>query len=961
MGDSLLRPFGHTPMSLSLSSLNGALLLGLALATAASPSPAMAQGDAGRRLPIDTAVTVGTLDNGLTYYIRENNEPRNRAELRLVVNAGSVLEDADQLGLAHFVEHMAFNGTQSFEEHQLVDYLESVGMRFGPDINAYTSFDETVYMLTVPTDTPRVLETGMQILEEWAHLLAFDSLEIEKERGVVLEEWRLGQGAASRMRDKQFPVLMQNSRYAERLPIGTPRSIRTFDPAALRRFYNDWYRPDLMAVVAVGDFDAALMEARIKEHFADLPMPESPRPRREFTVAPHDETLISIATDPEATNSTVTLYMKQRPNVWTTDAAYRNWIVESLAGGMFTNRLSELTQRPESPFVDVSSFHGRFIRPLSAYILTIRVPDGGIATGLAALLKESQRVQQHGFTATELEREKEQLLRVMEKRYRERDNVRSSGFAAEYTSHFLYGGTLVDMETEFDLYSRFLPEITVAEVNSAAERWTQESNRVVTVSAPPRDSASVPTAEELQEVIQAAGDLRLAAYADSLSSEPLISDPPEPGVIVAEDSIPEIGTLRWTLDNGVEVILKPTDFKEDEVLLAARSPGGTSLIPDDDYIAALTATAVTQVAGIGQLDAIELRKRLAGKVVGVGADIGQLHEGVSGASSRRDLETLFKLVYLKFTAPRVDTAAFLAYQQHAQAALENRLASPEVLFADTVRVTLTQDHPRAQPPTSAMFNKLDLHRSLEIYRARFADAGDFTFYIVGSFDPQEIRPLVLRYLGSLPSTRGTESWKDVGIRAPDGVVTRTVYKGLEPKARTQIVFHGPLDFSLDRLYELNALAGVMRIRLRESLREDLGGTYGVQVSASGWRDPRPEYRVSVGFGAEPDRLEELTRVAFAQMDSLKVNGPSAADILKVREIQLRSRQTDLRENHFWISQLMVYDRYGWDPREIDDYDQWLATLDAATIQAAAVRFLDTSQYVRVSLYPEDWRAPVAVH
>lgn len=942
-----------------LATLTTAILLASTIGALTAPPTVVAQraGSDGAALLInDPAVRIGTLENGLTYYIHGNDEPRNRAELRLVVNAGSILEDADQLGLAHFVEHMAFNGTKSFAAHQLVDYLESVGMRFGPDINAYTSFDETVYMLTVPTDTPAVLQTGMKILEEWAHLVAFDSVEIEKERGVVLEEWRLGQGASSRMREEQFPVLMGDSRYAARMPIGTPESIRTFESADLRRFYEDWYRPDLMAVVAVGDFDPALMEALIIERFSDLPEPKNPRPRREFTVPTHDETLVSIATDPEATRSTVTIYLKKKPTIWTTENDYRDWIIESLAGGMFTDRLNELTQRPGSPFVGVSTFQGRFIRPLSAYILTARVPNGGIRTGLAAFLRESRRIEQHGFTETELQRQKAEILRVMEKRFTERAHKRSSGYAADYTSHFLYGGRLVDADTEYEMYSRFIPEITLAEVNAAADRWIREENRVVMVSAPPQESANLPDEMELRAIINSAGDAELLGYTDSISSEPLVQDLPAPGQIVRRDSIPAIGTFSWLLDNGARVILKPTAFREDEILLAARSPGGTSLVANEDYIAALTAAAVTQVAGVGQLDAIELRKRLAGKFVGVGAEIGQLHEGISGAASRQDLETMFKLVYLKFTAPRVDSASFIAYRQHAQAALENRSASPEVVFADSVRVILAQNHPRARPPSSEMFDQLDLDRSLEIYRSRFADASDFTFYIVGSFTLDQIEPMVRQYLATLPSSHRTEGWRDVGIRPPSGVVESVVYKGVEPKARTQIIFHGALDFSADNLYTLSALADILRIRLRESLREDLSGTYGVEVSAAGWRDPRPEYRVTIGFGAEPERLEELVRVVFAELDSLKVNGPSTADLLKVREMQLRARQDELRENHFWISQLMIYDRYDWDPTLITGYDEWLATLDPIRIQESARQFIDPDRYVRVTLYPESWRA-----
>ncbi len=928
------------------------LALSASLAPWGAPEASAQAAGVGEPLPVDGAVLQGELENGLRYYIRANDEPRDRAELRLVVNAGSVLEASDQRGLAHFLEHMAFNGTRNFEKHELVDYLESVGMRFGPDVNAYTSFDETVYMLTLPTDSVGVLETGFQILEDWAHGITFDSLEVEKERGVVVEEWRLGQGAGNRMQNQQFPVLTRDSRYASRLPIGTEGSLRSFRHAALRRFYRDWYRPDLMAVVAVGDFDPARVEALIRERFAPIPRPRRAPRRREFRVPDHRDTRVSVVTDPEATGASVSLYLKRQPQPWRTTAAYREWIVESLASSMLVNRLSELTQRPAAPFLDVSSFHGRFLRPLAAYVLSTRVPEGGISSGLGAVLTEVNRAARHGFADTELEREKREMLRLMEQRFAERDKTTSGGFAADYVSNFLYGGSLVNLDAEYALYRRFVPSVSLDEVNDAARRWMREGNRVVLVKAPERPGLAVPGEEELRRVIAAARSRAVVAYTDSLSSAPLVGEPPHSGTVETEREIPEIGVTEWELSNGVRVILKPTDFREDEVLLVGRSPGGTSLVSDSDYVAALTASAVVQVGGIGELSSIELRKRLAGKVAGVGANIGDAYEGLSGAASPRDLETLFQLVYLKFTAPRVDTAAFEAYREQARQSLQSRSASPEVVFSDSLRSTLTRDHPRARPPTSALFDALDMHRSFEIYRDRFADASDFTFYLVGSFDLETIRPLVETYLGGLPALHRVEEGRDLGIRPPDGIVRKTVRKGMEPKALTQIVFTGPLDFSRDHLYGLDALADVLRIRLREVLREDLGGTYGVEVRGTGSLTPEPRYQVSIGFGTDPGRLEELTAVVFAQIDSLKLHGPTAEDMRKVREMQLRARETDLRQNQFWIQQLIAFRRYDWDPRDILGYGGWVASLEAETLRRAAIAYLDPASFVQVSLLPE---------
>lgn len=932
-----------------------ALLLVLLLQSFAACAPLSRWvGIAPRNAPIveDTKVVRGRLANGLTYYIRENREPHARAELRLAVNAGSVLEDDDQLGLAHMVEHMAFNGTDHFHRNELVNYLESVGMRFGPDINAYTSFDETVYMLTLPTDSVGVLGHGFDILEDWAHGISFDSTEVEKERGVVMEEWRLGQGAGTRLQDKQFPVLTQGSRYAQRLPIGTPESLRTFTHEALERFYQDWYRPDLMAVVAVGDFDAREVERLIHQHFDSIPNPPEPRERRDFSVPDHAQTVVSVATDPEATGSSVSLYLKSAPQPWLTSRAYRAWIVESLASSMITHRLSERTQRPNSPFLDVSSFQGRFIRPLAAYVLNVRVPDGGIARGLEELLLDAERVEQHGFTPSELEREKREMMRRIEQRYAERAKTTSSSFAAEYVSHFLYGGRVVSTDTEYELYRQIVPQVNLREVNAEANDWLRDRNRVILVSAPRRDSVRIPTDADLRRVIASVARRHVEPYADSVSDQLLVPHPPTPGTIASERSFPEVDVTEWVLSNGVRVILKPTDFADDEVLLAARSPGGTSLLSDSDYIAGLTASAVVQAGGLGKLSAIELRKRLAGKVAGVGTDIGQTFESISGAASPRDLETLFQLVYLKFGEPRVDTAAVEAYRMQARSALADRDRSPESVFSDSLRAVLSQHHPRALAPTSAMFEHLDIQRSVEIYRDRFADASDFTFYVTGAFQVDSIRPLVLSYLASLPSTGRVEKGRDLGIRPPTGVVQRVVRKGLEPKGITQIVFTGEFDLSRENLYSLAALSDLLRLRLREALREELGGTYGVDVRAGGSGEPYPQYQFSIGFGSDPARIDELSRVVFQQIEEIRRTGPTAEELQKVREMELRSREVDLRSNHFWVMQLMSYDRSGWDFRDILAFPAWADGLRAETLQTAASRYLRTSNYVQVSLVPE---------
>jgi zinc protease len=934
-------------IAISMLLVAASTVLGYATAAAQQAAP-----DLDGPLPVDPNVTIGTLENGLRYYIRENPEPKERAELRLVINAGSVLEDDDQLGLAHVVEHMAFNGTEHFEKQELVDYLETIGMRFGPDINAYTSFDETVYMLMVPTDSAELVTTAFQILEDWAQRQLFDHEEIDKERGVVIEEWRLGQGAFARMRDKQWPILFKDSRYAERNVIGNKEILESFDYDVLVRFYRDWYRPDLMAVIAVGDFDKSVIEELIQKHFAGIPMPENPRERPVFPVPDHDETLFAIATDPEATMNSVNVYWKQALRDESTVGAYRQSIVENLYNRMVNTRLFELTQQADPPFLGAFSGQGRFIGSKEIYILGAGVAENGIERGLEAVLTEAERVDRYGFTESELEREKRKLLRNMEQAYAEREKTESSSYASEYVRSFLYDEPIPGVAYESELHKELVPGIQLQEVNRLAKEWIVDTNRVILVSAPEKEGVEVPSDEDLLAVFSAVGAAEITAYEDAVADVPLVARLPQPAEITFEEEIEELGVWHWELANGVRVLLKRTDFKDDEIVFRALSPGGTSLAADEDYIAAATGTSVVTQSGIGEFSLVDLRKVLAGKAVRVSPFIASTGEGMSGSASPADVETMFQLIYLYFTAPRRDEDAYLSFKSRINAFLANRSADPNTAFRDTITVTLTQHHFRTRPPSQELYEEMDLDKSLAFYRDRFADASDFTFVFVGTFDPDSLRPLIQTYLGGLPSTGREETWRDEGIMPPTGVIEKTVYRGIEPKSRTQIIFTGPFEWTRENRYAIRSLASALRIRLREVLREDMGGTYGVGVSGVGIRDPRQEYTFRISFGTAPEGLEELTAAVFQQIDSIKTFGPTQEDIDKVKEIQRRERETNLRENGYWLSQLVSYDRYGLDLRGILTYDELVDGLTAEMVQEAAQRYVRTDNYVRVSLYPE---------
>ena len=904
------------------------------------------------RIPQNPQVVIGKLDNGLIYYIRENHRPEKRAELRLALNAGSIMEDDDQKGLAHFNEHMAFNGSKNFQKDEIINYLESIGMRFGSGLNAYTSFDETVYMLQVPTDDEVALEKGFQILSEWAHNLSFDSLEIEKERGVIREEWRLGRGADARIRDRQLPILLKNSRYAERLPIGDIAIIDTFPQERVKQFYQDWYRPDLMAVIAVGDFDKAQIEKYVRGYFEEIQGPDSIRTRDLLPVPDHDETLFAIASDPEATGSRISVYYKHEVLPVRKVADYRQSLIENIYNGMLNLRLNELTKQPEPPFIRGYSAKGSLVRTKEVYVLGAMVKDAGIPAGLEALLMEAERAKRFGFTETELERYKASLLRRIEKAYAERDKSESGPFAEEYVRNFLEGEPAPGIEYEAAVYEQFVQGITLEEVNRVADEWISEENRVILVSTPEKAGLDIPKEEELLAIITAVKEKQIAAYEDAVSEEPLLAETPVPGKTVQKKQIKEIGVTELKLSNGVTVVMKPTDFKNDQVLMSAYSPGGNSLASDEDYIAAATSIPIIREGGLGVFSKIELEKKLAGKIVSVFPSVGELTENIKAKASPEDLETMFQLIYLYFTQPRQDSTAYLSYQSRMKAQLENRDSDPATAMSDTFRVTLAQYHYRSRPWSLEMMKEMDLQKSMAFYRDRFADASDFTFFLVGNFDPEAIEPFLETYLGGLPSVPRNEMWRDVGIVAPTGVIRKSVIKGLEPQSYVKYAFPGNFTFNLIERRNLRAAIDILRIQLREQVREEKGGTYGVRINASMEHYPKEEYCVNIEFGCAPERVAELDSTIFGQIQALKDNGPSEDDLTKIKEIYKRNREVNLKDNDYWLNTLQFYYFNNEDPKNLYEMDRLMDELTGEDVQNAARNYINTENYVRVVLYPE---------
>lgn len=949
-----MRPMKRVLLAVGLSLLvacGGAAAPSAAPPAPTAPAPAPAIDELDKPLPLDARVTKGKLENGLTYYVLPHKKPEKRAQVWLAVNAGSILEDDDQRGLAHFVEHMGFNGTKRFPKQQLVDFIEKSGVRFGADLNAYTSFDETVYQLQVPTDDQALMSKAFEVLRDWADGITFDPAEVEKERGVVLEEWRLGRGAGMRVFDKQAPIVFKGSRYPERLPIGKPEIIKGAPRDTLVRFYKDWYRPDLMAVIAVGDFAPAEVEARIKSEFASLKGPAKPRERAMSQVPPHAETLVTIETDPELTGTSVGITSKMPHRFEETARDFRRSLAERLFNGMLTARLDEIRRQPNAPFLNAGSQSSTMVRTADAFRQFAAVKEDAVERGFGALLEEVLRVERHGFTQTELDRARSVALRTLQQIVKEYDKQDSRSFAAEITRNYFQREAMAGPEAELALVEKFLPTISLAELNQLGKTLGAGS-RVISVSGPPSMIKPAPDALLALGKSVAARDIK--PYEDATSNEPLMARAPTPGKITSTKTIGEVGVTEWKLSNGARVVVRPTTFANDDVRFSAFSPGGHSLAKDADFDSARLADTIVAQGGLGSFDAVKLRKSLMGKIASVSARVGELDEGFSGHAAPSDLELLLQMVHLSFTAPRRDEAAFASWRTREIEAVKNRRLSPEGTFGEDLTIFQTQNHLRRRPLTAEAFQRMDLDKALAFYKDRFADAGDFTFLFVGNVEVDRLKPLVETYLASLPSKARKETWKDPKVAWPAGVQTKTVVKGTEPKASVSLTFHGVETWSRDTENDMRMLGEVLSMRLREILREDLGGVYGVSAGGGIHRRPHPEYTFSVRFGCSPENVDKLKDAIFAEVKAIQDKGIGEEYIAKIKAQRKRAYETNLTENAFWLRELERAYTFGDDPKlTILDAPPALADkVSSDRVKAAAKKYLSPKQYVLGVLKPE---------
>jgi zinc protease len=897
---------------------------------------------------------MGKLSNGMTYYIRENQKPENRAELRLAVKAGAMQEDEDQLGLAHFVEHMAFNGTKSFSKNEIVDYLEKVGTRFGPDLNAYTSFDETVYMLQVRTDDQEQFDKGMKILQEWASSISFDSTEIDKERGVVISEWRSGLSADERMFNQYLPVLYYQSRYASRLPIGKPEIINHASYDVVKRFYRDWYRPELMAIIVVGTINADTIEQQIKDLFGGI-QPETLARKKESDVVPdHDATFIKVITDAEATNAEVQIYYKHDYQKIQTTLDYRTNLIHNLYNRMLGRRLSDLSKTMNPPFIFGFTAYRQDVGNLATYSSFAAAEPKDISRAFHALLEENQRVLQHGFTESELQREKANLLRTAEQNVLEEDKLESNRLIGRLVYHYLDDNPIPNAQQVMEMYQSMMPTIQLDEVNHLAKKWITDHNRVIILTGPEKDKDILPDSARLQAMLDVVGSRNMEPYLDVDLSAPLLEGAFPETPILGYQVNDDLGLHSWELSNGIQITAKPTDFKNDEILMSAYSPGGHSIYPDAMYPSARGTSSIVGNSGVGAYDAPGLEKKLTGIRVSVRPFIFERFEGFSGSSSVRDLETMMQLVYAYAVNYREDTVALGSYLKREKGMYSNLMADPQNWFFDRISRIISRNHPRRAFPAPESYDEVDMKEVMKVYFDRFKDLSDMDFFFVGNFDVENLKKLTSRYLGALPGGGRDDTWKDIGDRFPEGPIDSVFNRGTAPKTLVQLVYHGTDTYHPDTAYLLQSLIEVARIKLREELREEEGGVYGVSISGSQVNHPVEQYSIRISFNADPPRAQELVNSCMEVIETLK-SEIDPDDIVKITETQRQSRIKDLKQNQFWMSSLINSWINKTDLTQavaLEMLEKRISSLQEDELKKAARKYFSDRELIRVMMHPE---------
>ncbi len=887
--------------------------------------------------PVDPNVRIGKLDNGMTYYIRHNEKPKGRADFYIAQKVGSVLEEESQRGLAHFLEHMAFNGTTNLPGMMLREYLQSRGIKFGENLNAGTGIDQTVYMVTnVPTNIPGLVDTCLLILHDWSSFIALEEEEIDNERGVILEELRTRENASQRIMEEILPIMYPNSPYANRLPGGLPEVIKNFEYQTLRDYYHKWYRPDLQGLIIVGDLDVDAIEARIKEMYADIPAPVNPAPRPQFMIEDNIEPIVAIGSDPEETSYSVKLFYKSEatPDSLKNDVNY--WLgqyILDIISEMQINRLQEITQKANPPFVYGYSYYSSYyISPTEDAWTSIAMAKNaeGIDEALSALVLENKRMQQYGFTATEYERAKADFMKQIESRYEERNNTENSIYFGKCLNHFLSNEPMMGIEAEYTLYQQIIPNLPLDAINMYAQMLIPENNLVITVTAPQKDGETLPTRDEILKIYETANATEVEPYQEKVFDGPIVANMPKPGKIKKETSYPAFDATVMTLGNGMKVIYKKTNFKEDEIRFTAKSWGGISALSQDDFCTLGNIGDVITLGGVGDFSATDLPKVLAGKKVHVSPYISDYSEGMSGSCSPKDLETMMQLIYLYFTAPRTDEEAFTSWQNRTKAALENQELNPMITFSDSLIKVLYDNYPLRMRTRLEDIDKVDYAKAMTLYKQCFSDPNNFTFYFVGNIDENAFKPLIEQYLASLTKGKGKNKWHDIGLNIPDGDNICHYTKEMQnPKVTIYKVINGKMRYDYRNRIYMEALGDVMDIYYTRTIREEEGGTYGVSTLGQLKNIPNDNYLFLIAFETNLPMYEKLLNKVVEGLNDVAENGPSQDDLSKVIENLYKKRAENLEENRFWSGAIQTYEEDG--VNIVDEFDGIVKTITPQTI------------------------------
>lgn len=909
-----------------------------------------------KTIPVSDKVLTGKLSNGLTYYVRHNEEPKERASFYIIQNVGAILENDDQNGLAHFLEHMAFQGTDNFPGKGIIQTLERHGVSFGGNLNAYTAKNETVYNISsVPTTDVSLVDTCLLILHDWSHYLTLADEEIDGERGVISEEWRTRRNPSFRMGLQINPIIYKDSQYAKRDVIGDLNVINNFEYQTLRDFYHDWYRTDLQAIAVVGDVDAEATVAKIKEMFEPIPAVENPKERIEYGIPEHDEMYYALGTDKEAssTNIQILTILPNKPENKNTFGYLREGLLASFFNSMVSNRLSEIMQQSNPPYLGGAIGYGGLVRNYSSYSCSATAKPGEETEALKTILTENERIKRYGFSDSELERVKANLLSAMESSYKQRDKFRNESFVSDIKDNFLLGEPIVEYEVYYDYITKTIPKITVKEIMEYAKPWFTKKNQVAVVTGP--DDVQHLTEDEIRGIISVVeGDDSILPFEDEFIGQDLVNEDELKGSKIKEVVPVELfDAEEWILENGVKVVYKKADYEKDNVSLYAHSDGGTSLYDVKDLSNAENAAVFTNAYGVGEFNAIKLKKALAGKMASCGTSIGTNNEVVTGSATPQDLETMFQLLYLRFTSPRMDEEKFESILNQNLANVDKICKNPNKIIQDSIDFITSNYSPRTQPLSRKYLESLKMEKMYEIYKERFGNAADFTFFIVGNVDAKDLKPLVEKYLGSLPTSDKREDWVDNNVRSPKGIVKKVIPIKMEtPKSLVVTSFRHEMPYNLHDMYCNNVLRGILDVRYTENIREKEGGTYGVSVNSEASKEPIPIYTMTMTFNCDPDKADHLKSLIYAEIEKVKKEGVTQDEINNVTKNLLKDFEQSKPHNSYWLSVITTYYIYDINNNDPAQFVDILKNMTPEDIKDFADRMFDNPDILDIVFTPK---------